>query len=65
LLALLAKESSLIRLIKKLGGYCIGRGKGIGINSLIGTREVVTSIDNQGALGSLLYIRIILIKVNN
>jgi len=66
---LLTKESSLIRLIKKPGGYYIGRGKGIGVGtgvgSLIGAREVATSIGNQGALESLLYARIILIKVNN
>jgi len=46
LLALLAKESSLIRLIKKLGGYYIGGGKGIGVSSSIGAGEVVTSIGN-------------------
>jgi len=62
---LLAKESSLIRLIKKPGRYYIGGGKGIGVNSLIGAREVATSIGNQGALGSSLYARIILIKVND
>jgi len=65
LLALLAKESSLIRLIKKLGGYCIGGGKGIGVNLLIGAGEVATSVGDQGALGSLLYARIVLIKVND
>jgi len=46
LLALLAKESSLIRLIKKLGRYYIGRGKGIGVSLLISTREVITFIGN-------------------
>ena len=46
LLALLAKEFSLIRLIKKPGRYYIGGGKGIGVNSLIGAREVATSIGN-------------------
>ena len=45
---LLTKESSLVRLIRKLGGYCIGRGRGIGVGIsvglLIGTREVATSV---------------------
>ncbi len=64
-LALLAKESSLIRLIKKPSGYCIGRGKGTGISLLIGAGKVVTFIGDQGASGSSLYVRIILIKVND
>ena len=50
----LTKESSLIRLIRKLGGYYIDRGRGrgrgtgvgISIGLLIGTREVMTSIGN-------------------
>ena len=67
--ASLIKESSLIRLIKKPGGYCIGGGEGIGVGTgvslLIGAKEVATSVGNQGALGSSLYARIISIKVNN
>ena len=62
---LLIKESSLIRLIRKPGRYYIGGGEGINISLLISTGEVATFIGNQGALESLLYARIILIKVNN
>ena len=66
---LLTKESSFIRLIRKPSGYYIGGGGGIGvgisIGSLIGTKKVMTSVGNQGALKSLLYVRIISIKVND
>jgi hypothetical protein len=45
---LLTEKSSLIRLIRKPGGYYIGRGKGIGIgisvSSLISIKEVITSV---------------------
>ena len=65
----LTKESSLVRLIKKPGGYYTGGGGGTGIGisvgSSISTGEVATSVDNQGALESSLYVRIILIKVND
>ena len=66
---MLTKEPSFIRLIKKRGGYYIGEGEGTGVGTgiglLIGAREVAASINDQGALGSLLYVRIISIKIND
>ena len=47
---LLTEESSLIRLIRKPGGYCMGGGGGTGVGIsvglLISAGEVATSVGN-------------------
>ena len=69
MLVLLTEESSLVRLIRKPGGYYTGGGRGTGVGIsvglLIGAKEVATSVGDQGALESLLYARIVSIKVND
>ena len=48
MLVLLTEESSFVKLIRKPGRYCMGGGRGTGIDISVGSsisaREVVTSI---------------------